>query len=80
MAACETALNLYVEIDSLGKRREGLSPWSGRDRPGANGLRRGGGGNRTHGCGFCRAEPYHLATPPDEGQTELSEVWCCVNA
>ena len=27
-------------------------------------LKRGGGRNRTDVWGFCRARPYHLATPP----------------
>ncbi len=29
-------------------------------------MKRGGGRNRTDVWGFCRARPYHLATPPRE--------------
>src|SRR5207249_10132963 len=33
--------------------------------PAAHAVRIGGGGrNRTDECSFCRAVPYHLATPP----------------
>ncbi len=41
---------------------------------------RGGGGNRTPECGFCRAEPYHLATPPFLRADDVPDVPALVNA